>query len=242
MLGSFDAMEYSPRVAVVHGQRGILAFLTLELMKAGFTVRSAENADTGFELVRDWEPNVVVVDAKISGLGCIALLRLLRLYTEVPIVVLGIGLDPQRQAEYLRNGADHCVTLPAQIQELVAVLYAALRRPALRDPEVRSVADLELNLRTRTATRQGQTLTLTRREFDLLAELVREPDRVYTRRELLAAVWGNEFGATERAVDACVSGLRQKLDAPFGVPILRTVRGVGFTLQRPIHGKDMERH
>lgn len=232
-------MEPSPRVAVIHGQRRILAFLTLELMKAGLTVRSAENADGGFELVRDWEPNVIVVDAKIPGLDCIALLRLLRLYTQAPIVVLGIGLDPQKQAECLRNGADYCVTLPAEMQELVAVLYAALRRPALRDPEVRIVADLELNLRTRTASRQGRALTLTRQEFDLLAQLVREPDRVYSRRELLAAVWGDEFQTTERAVDACVSGLRQKIDAPFGVPILRTVRGVGFTVQRPIQAKDV---
>lgn len=226
-------MEPTPRAAVVHGQRRIAAFLTLELMKAGFTARAAENADGGFELVRDWEPHVIVLDAKIPGLESIALLRLLRLYTQAPIVILGVGLDPQRQAECLRNGADHCVNLPADIQELIAVLYAALRRPAMRDSEVRIVGDLELNLRARTAHRRGKVLTLTRQEFDLLAELVREPDRVYSRRELLVAVWGDEFQATERAVDACVSGLRQKLDTPFEAPILRTVRGVGFTVQRP---------
>ena len=231
-------MERSPRIAVLHGQRGILDFLILELMKTGFTVRSAENADTGFQLVRDWEPHAVVLDAKIPGLESVALLRLLRLYTQVPIVVLGIRLDPQIQTQCLRNGADYCVNLPAEIQELVAVIHAALRRPALRNPEVRILADLELNLRTRTAQRRGRALTLTRQEFDLLAELVREPDRVYSRRELLAAVWGDEFETTERAVDACVSGLRQKVDAPFDAPLLRTVRGVGFTVQRRVQGKD----
>lgn len=220
-----------PRIALVHGHRRILAFLEFELTKNGFAVRSAEDANDGFELVREWKPDVIVIDVKVPGLDGIAFLRLLRLYTVAPIVVLGVSLDLPVQVACLESGADHCVSLPADMQEIVAVMRSLLRRPGLRDPDVRVLADLEINTRARTAQRRGRELGLTRQEFDVLATLMAQPSRVFSRQELLATVWGSELNTTYRAVDACIAGLRRKLDAPFGAPILRTIRGVGFTVR-----------
>ncbi|MGD0969568.1 MAG: winged helix-turn-helix domain-containing protein [Candidatus Aquilonibacter sp.] len=98
--------------------------------------------------------------------------------------------------------------------------------------ELLSFADLVVDLGERTATREGQTVALTRLEFEILVTLLRHPGRVFTREEILDSVWGGPW-ATQRAVDTCVVGLRKKIDAPFEVPLLHTIRGVGFSLRRP---------
>ncbi|HTU80587.1 MAG TPA: response regulator transcription factor [Candidatus Acidoferrales bacterium] len=225
-------MEPSLRLLLVHGQRRIVAFLEPELARAGFAVQSAENASEGFRMMRDGRPHVVLLDVALPDIDGISFLSLVRAHSDAPVVMLGVEMSTQTRIASLAGGADHCVSLPASMPELIALLYSAVRRPALRDRDDVTFEDLHLDPATRTASRSGRTLDLTPREFDVLAALLRRPGRVVSRQELLSSIWGGEERASSKAVDACIVGLRRKIDAPFPDPLVRTIRGIGFTIRR----------
>jgi DNA-binding response OmpR family regulator len=168
-----------------------------------------------------------VVMPRIDGLS---LLPLLRRQTQAPIVMLSARGRSSDKIAGFEGGADLYVSKPFEIPELVATLHTALRRPALRDPDYLTFADLTVNLRERVVDRGGSPVDLTKREFDLLATLLREPRRVFTREELLDLVWEERY-VTSGVVDTYMSYLRAKVDAPFDAPIIHTVRGVGFTIR-----------
>ena len=223
-------MDDSPRLAVIDDEPGIRTLLELELGHAGFDVRSAPDGASGFELVRDWHPDLVLLDVVMPRIDGISLLPLLRRQTQAPIVMLSARGRAQDKIAGLEGGADLYVSKPFEIPELIALLQTALRRPSLRDPGFLTFGDLTVNLHDRAVTRAGSNVDLTRREFDLLATLLREPRRVFTREELLDIVWEERY-VTTGVVDTYMSYLRSKVDTPFDYPIVHTVRGVGFTIR-----------
>jgi len=224
-------MERPPRLAVIDDEPGIRTLLEIELGDAGFEVRSAPDGATGFELVREWAPDLVLLDVIMPRIDGISLLPLLRRQTQVKIVMLSARSRAHDTIAGFDGGADLYLTKPLEIPELVAHLRAALRRPALREPGYLTYADLKMNLRERLVERAGLPIELTRREFDLLAMLLSEPRRVFSRDELLATLW-EERDVTSGVVDTFMSYLRAKVDAPFDEPMIHTVRGVGFTIRR----------
>jgi DNA-binding response OmpR family regulator len=223
-------MDDSPRLAVIDDEPGIRTLLEIELGGAGFDVRSAPDGASGFDLVREWNPDLVLLDVVMPRVDGLALLPLLRRQTQAPIVMLSARGRSSDKIAGFEGGADLYVSKPFEIPELIAMLQSALRRPALRDPDYLTFADLTVNLRERTVDRGGQDVDLTKREFDLLATLLREPRRVFTREELLDLVWEERY-VTTGVVDTYMSYLRAKVDAPFDAPIIHTVRGVGFTIR-----------
>lgn len=223
-------MDEFPRLAVIDDEPGIRALLEIELGHAGFEVRSAPDGLSGFELVRDWSPDLVLLDVVMPRIDGLSLLPLLRRQTQAPIVMLSARGRAQDKIAGFEGGADLYVSKPFEIPELVAMLHSALRRPALRNPDFLTFADLTVNLRERTVERAGSSVDLTRREFDLLATLLREPRRVFSREELLDIVWEERY-VTTGVVDTYMSYLRAKVDTPFEAPIVHTVRGVGFTIR-----------
>jgi DNA-binding response OmpR family regulator len=223
-------MHEPVRLAVIDDEPGIRTLLEIELTDAGFEVRCAPDGASGFELVREWKPDLVLLDVVMPRIDGLSLLPLLRRQTQAPIVMLSARGRAQDKIAGFEGGADLYVSKPFEIPELVASLRTALRRPALRDPDYLSFADLTVNLRERAVKRAGADVELTRREFDLLATLLREPRRVFTRDELLDSVWEERY-VTTGVVDTYMSYLRAKVDAPFDYPIIHTVRGVGFTIR-----------
>jgi DNA-binding response OmpR family regulator len=223
-------MEEMPRLAVIDDEPGIRTLLEIELGEAGFEVRCAPDGASGFELVRDWNPDLVLLDVVMPRIDGISLLPLLRRQTQAPIVMLSARGRAQDKIAGFEGGADLYVSKPFEIPELVALLRSALRRPSLRNPDYLTFADLTVNLRERVVERAGSSVDLTRREFELLTALLREPRRVFTREELLDAVWEERY-VTAGVVDTYMSYLRAKVDAPFDYPIIHTVRGVGFTIR-----------
>jgi len=224
-------MDTAPRLAVIDDEPGIRTLLEIELGDAGFEVRSAPDGATGFELVRDWAPDLVLLDVIMPRIDGISLLPLLRRQTQAPIIMLSARSRTHDKIAGFDGGADLYLTKPLEIPELVALLRAALRRPALRDPDYLTYGDLTMNLRERIVERAGTPIELTRREFDLLAILLGEPRRVFSRDELLATLW-EERDVTTGVIDTFMSYLRAKVDAPFDEPIIHTIRGVGFTIRR----------
>lgn len=219
------------RVAVIDDEPGIRHFLEIELRHLGFDVRVAGDGATGFDLVRNWNPDVLIVDIVMPNIDGISLLPLLRRVTQAPIMMLTARGSARDKIESMSNGADFYLAKPFEMQELLALIRAALRRPALAEPEFLRFGGLILNLSQRTVERDGIPIELTSREFDLLAVLTKEPRRVFTRQELLERLWADR-DVSEGIIDTYICHLRAKVDTPFEEPLLHSIRGVGYALRQ----------
>jgi DNA-binding response OmpR family regulator len=219
------------RVAVIDDEAAIRSLLELELSDAGFAVRSAPDGAAGLRLVREWEPDIVLLDVMMPKIDGISVLPQYRSATQAPIFILSAKGGTEDKVLGLERGADQYIGKPFEMPELVARLRSALRRPRLEKPNVVTFRDLSADLRSRTAARGGKPIELTTREFDLLVTFIREPRRVFTREQLIDMVWGIDAAVTTNAVETYISYLRNKIDAGFPEQLLHTVRGVGYCLR-----------
>jgi DNA-binding response OmpR family regulator len=220
------------RVAIIDDEANIRELLEIGLSVAGFETRSAPDGAAGLNLVRDFVPECVVLDVMMPRIDGIALLPMLRRLTEAPIVMLTARTDVVDRIEGLDAGADDYVSKPFEMSELVARVKSAMRRPRLIAVSTIRVADLSIDLESRTVRRGNRRIDLTMREFDLLATLARRPSRVFTRDELLDLVWGLEREVTPSTVDTYISYVRGKVDAQAQERLIHTIRGVGYSLRR----------
>jgi DNA-binding response OmpR family regulator len=131
----------------------------------------------------------------------------------------------------LTAGADDYLGKPFDLGELAARLHSRLRRPQLSKPQIVTFDDITMDLERREVSRSDRQIALTTREFDLLATLLREPGRVFTREQLIDRVWGDDAAVEPNVVETYVSYLRGKLDEPDKASIIRTVRRVGYTIR-----------
>jgi DNA-binding response OmpR family regulator len=222
-----------PRIAAIDDEEGMRHLLEVGLSVEGFEVRTAVDGVEGLKLIREWQPDAVVLDVMLPKVDGFTLIGMIRRITEVPILVLTARGEVRDRIEGLRAGADDYVPKPFDTQELAMRLRAALRRPALREVDHVTFEDLEIDVEARTVRREMTYIRLSAREFDLLLTLARRPRRVFTRDELIDLVWGNERDTSTQTVETFISSLRQKVDAPFTRPLIHTVRGVGYTLRSP---------
>jgi DNA-binding response OmpR family regulator len=225
-------MSQTPaRVLVVDDERHIRELLEIGLSDEGYEVRSAPDGQVGLQLVRDWNPDAIVLDVMLPKIDGIALLPMFRKLTEAPIVMLSAKSDVNDKVTGLSRGADDYVSKPFEMAELRARLETALRRPRLAQPQVLRYGDLEVNLETRVAIRGGKEIALSAREYDLLVTLLRNPHRVFSRDQLLDQVWGTERFVGPGAVETYISYLRAKIDQGFPTRLIQTHRGAGYSLR-----------
>lgn len=218
------------RVAVIDDEPGVRHLLEIELARIGFEVRGAADGAIGFDLVKSWNPDVLVLDIVMPNIDGISLLPLLRRITQAPIVMLTARGSAKDKIASMSNGADYYLAKPFEMPEFLALIQAALRRPALGKPEFLRFAGLVLDLHQRTVERDDVPIELSMREFDLLAALMKEPRRVFRRQELLDLLW-QERDVSEAIIDTYICYLRAKIDAPFREPLLHSVRGIGYALR-----------
>ncbi len=216
-------------VVVVEDDRNIAELVDLYLRNAGFRVLQAGDARRGLELVAQERPSLVLLDIGLPGpLDGLQACRELRKTSDVPVIIITARDDEVDRVLGLELGADDYVTKPFSPRELVARVRAILRRaegPRRPAEEPITVGSVTVDLLRREVTTPAGTVTLTAREFDLLAHFAENPGIVLTRQQLLDAVWGTGWFGDERTVDVHVRQLRRKLgDA---LP-LATVWGVGY--------------
>ena len=223
--------EQQPRVAVIDDEENIRELLEVGLSLAGFDVRCAVNAAEGLLLIREWEPECILLDVMMPRMDGISLMPQLRRLTEIPVLLLTARGDVEDRVEGLNAGADDYIAKPFDLSELVARIHTALRRPTLKKVAHLRVADLQIDLEARTVRRGTRWIETTMREFDLLAMLARRPKRVFTRDELMDLVWGLDNEVTPSTVDTYISYIRAKIDSPDDVRLIHTVRGVGYSLR-----------
>jgi DNA-binding response OmpR family regulator len=218
------------RIAVVDDEPHIRDLLSLALGHRGFAVRCAADGAAALELVREWSPDLIVLDVMMPRTSGIELLPVLRRLTGAPIVMLSARGEVEDKVESLVHGADDYISKPFEISELLAHVEAKLRRPHLEQRAVLEYEGLSVDLEEHLVERDGRRLDLSPLEYALLVTLIRRPRRVFTREELLDEVWGDAQVGTG-AVERYISYLRGKIDEGHDRPLVQTVRGAGYTLR-----------
>src|SRR5512138_3744655 len=223
------------RILVIEDDPSILRGLQLNLGMEGYVVRSAMDGETGLALARTEKPDLVVVDVMLPRMGGLEVVREIRAEDpDLPVLILSAKGQETDKVAGLQLGADDYMVKPFGLKELLARIDALLRRRRSRGETgaaraVRRAGVVELDLDARKARARGADLELTSREFDLLAWFVAHPDRVFSREQLLEAVWGSRYFGTARTVDNFVARLRNHLGDDADEPRhLETVRGIGY--------------
>lgn len=215
-------VEDDPRVAGLV-QRG--------LEPLGFRVEVASDGVRGLARALDGTPEVVILDLCLPRLDGNALLGELRRRGQaVPVLVLSALDGVGDRVRALDGGADDFLVKPFRFEELVARLRALGRRPKTLHGTAVEVGDLRIDLFTRRVERAGRLLSLTAKEFALLAFLVRHREAVVTRAMIAEHVWGQHFGTFSNVIDVYIRYLRAKVDGPDDAKLIHTVRGVGYVL------------
>ena len=224
----------SMRLLVIEDEVKTADFVRRGFTEAGFTVTVAPDGATGMSLIGKSSFELVVLDIMLphtDGWSILSAIRGMGLQT--PVLILTARDDVSDRVRGLELGADDYLVKPFAFSELLARARTILRRPPVREPSTLRIADLELDLTAHRATRAGQRLELTGREFTLLSLLVRHAGEVLTRTLIAEAVWNMNSEGETNIVDVNLRRLRAKLDDPFPSKLLRTVRGVGYVLEDP---------
>ncbi|HEY8595140.1 MAG TPA: response regulator transcription factor [Devosiaceae bacterium] len=224
------------RILVVEDDERTSAYVARGLAEAGHVADVLADGRDALAQAGGEPYDVLVVDRMLPGLDGLSLVKALRaakVMTPVLFLTAVGGVDDR--VDGLEAGADDYMVKPFAFSELLARVNALLRRPPVQtETTLLRVADLELDLIRRTARRSGQRIELQPREFRLLEVLMRNQGRVVTRTMLLERVWDFHFDPRTSVVETHISRLRAKLDKPFDVPLLHTVRNVGYSLHAPV--------
>ncbi len=222
-------MVSTARVLVVDDEHALRRLLRLYLEKEGYEVTEADNGLDALSLLRRGGIDVALVDVMLPGLDGFEVIRRVRGESAVPIILITARGEESQRIAGLELGADDYVVKPFSTPEVVARVRAQLRRArgGFGGQEPLRAGGVELDEEARRVTVDGREVELTRREFDLLSALLRDPGRAHTREALLEHVWGSTY-LQPKTVDVHVAGLRRKLG---GAVTIRSLRGVGYRLE-----------
>jgi DNA-binding response OmpR family regulator len=219
------------RVLLVEDEKPLAEMIRRGLINEGFVVDVAHDGISGQWLATENPYDVIVLDIMLPGRNGYDVLRNLReLKVWAPTLMLTAKDGDYDQTDAFDLGADDYLTKPFSFMVLVARLRALVRRGAPARPVSLQVGDLRLDPNRRIVTRAGERITLTAREFALLQFLMRHPEVVLSKAEILDNVWDPHFDGSDNIVEVYVGYLRRKVDAAFGVTSLETVRGMGYRL------------
>lgn len=217
---------------LVEDDQAIADFVSRGLREAGYAVQHEADGEAGLREALEGRCDVAIVDLMLPKRDGLALIDAVRKRgSTMPVLILSARREVDDRVRGLQAGGDDYLTKPFAFAELLARLQALVRRAnRLAEPTSLAVSDLTLDLLTRRVTRSGSTIDLRPREFALLEYLMRNAGRVVSKTMILSHVWSYNFDPQTNIVDVLVSRLRDKIDKPFEVKLLRTVRGVGYVL------------
>ncbi len=218
-------------ILIVEDDPDIAQIVKSYLEKEGFTLEIARDGLSGLDKALGLKPALIVLDWMLPGIDGISFIQRLQKHQRTPVIMLTAKTEEVDRLKGLAL-ADDYISKPFSPRELVARVKAVLRRGNILSELIR-LGDLQIDLQKRQVVRGEQTLDLTTLEFDLLYTLAQQPERVFSRDELLKQVWGDDFMGVDRVVDVHISNLRQKLEPNSENPQwLLTVRGIGYKLSQ----------
>ena len=219
------------KILIVEDEPKTGEYLRKGLGEAGFVVDLARNGPDGLHLAQTGDHDLLILDVMLPGLDGWALLQAVReAGSETPVLFLTARDEVEDRVRGLELGADDYLVKPFAFSELLARVRTLLRRGRAKEPEILRVADLELDLRRRRALRGGARIDLTAKEFALLELFLRRQGEVLPRMLIASQVWDMNFDRDTNVIEVAVRRLRAKVDDPFERKLIRTVRGMGYTL------------
>ena len=223
------------RILLVEDEEKLARMVELELQYEGYGVEKAFDGRSGLERALTGGFDLVLLDIMLPALSGMEVLRRLRRESQIPVIMLTARDTVVDKVSGLDMGADDYITKPFAIEELLARIRAALRkRPArtgARQEGLLTAGPLVMDPDRHEVTVRGDTVELTRREFDLLRYLLENKEKVISRESLLDHVWGFDFVGETNAVDVYIRFLRSKIDEHFDIKLIHTVRGVGYVIR-----------
>ena len=219
------------RILIVEDERKVAEMVSRGLKAERYAVDVADNGDTGWAMAHTYDYDLVVLDLGLPGMDGAELLRRIRgRNSRIPILILTARDATACKVDSFEAGADDYLTKPFAFAELAVRIKALLRRGAADQSSVIRVGDLEINRLTQQVSRAGQRIELTAKEYALLDYLATHPGRVLSRTMIVEHVWDQSFEGLTNIVDVYVRHLRSKVDDPFPVKLIRTVRGAGYRI------------
>ena len=216
-------------VLLVDDEDALLRTLSMNLRARGYDVTTAGDGETALAELRAQVADVVILDLGLPGISGVEVLRELRTWSSVPVIVLSARHGSNDKVEALDVGADDYVTKPFGIDELLARLRAAVRRAGAPEPQTVEAGDLRIDLPDKRVLRAGTEVRLTPTEWGLLAALVTRPGRLVPQRQLLHEVWGPAYEKETNYLRVHMANLRRKLEADPSRPLhLLTEPGMGY--------------
>ena len=228
------------KILVVDDEKSIVKGIRFSLLQDGYEVECAYDGEEALEVLHRLEPDAVLLDVMLPKLSGFDVLRQLRQFSDVPVIMLTAKGDDIDKLTGLDYGADDYILKPFNILEVKARIKAILRRagasrlsPAASDSMLVS-GDITIDTDNRRVTVAGREINLTGKEFELLELMVRHPGKVYDRETLLKLVWGEDYPADDRTVDVHVRRLREKIElSPSEPRYVQTKWGVGYYYRDP---------
>jgi two-component system copper resistance phosphate regulon response regulator CusR len=224
-------LEEKMRILVVEDEVKTADYLCKGLSESGYHVDVALNGLDGLHLAQEHEFDLIILDVMLPGLDGWQLLQAIRRKLQTPVLFLTARDAIEDRVKGLELGADDYLVKPFSYAELLARVRTLLRRGPPREVEQFQVADLHLDLLRRKVTRNGERLTLTNKEFALLHLLLSREGEVLSRTLIASHVWQMNFDSDTNVVDVAIRRLRAKVDDPYPLKLIHTVRGMGYMLE-----------
>lgn len=230
----------SRKVLIVEDEKSISDIIQFNLIKEGFSVETAYDGKEGVEKASAFQPDLILLDIMLPVMDGFSVCKKVRETSNVPILMLTAKEEELDKVLGLELGADDYITKPFSMRELIARIKANIRRVDLLinnaevPSNIQSFGNLTIDMNRYEANKNGQTLELTLREFELLKYLAERENKVFSREQLLEEVWGYEYYGDIRTVDVTVRRLREKLEDDSSDPkYIMTKRGIGYYFRRP---------
>lgn len=221
------------RLLLVEDEEKTSSYIYRALSELGFTVDVAASGTEGLHLAVEFDYDAIILDIMLPGLDGYSVLKGLRASKNTPVLMLSARGSVDERVKGLRQGADDYLPKPFSLIELVARIQALLRRRSSdgADTTQLQIHDLHLDLLARRVSRAGDRLELTAKEFALLSLLARHKGEILSKMMIAEQVWDMNFDSDANVVEVAIKRLRAKVDAPYPVKLLHTVRGMGYVLE-----------
>ncbi len=220
------------KIVVIEDDPDLYALLKYNLEKEGFAMAGSQTGKRAIELCRRERPDLIILDIMLPDSDGLDICKGVRGHPElahIPVIFLTARASEADRIVGLELGANDYIVKPFFVSELMARIRIQFRNQPAPARVLKSGA-LELNRDSRRVRYGGIEVPLTATEFRLLEFLMSRPDVVFSREQLLNAVWGHDRAVTDRTVDVCILRMRQKVESASGTPLIRSVRGVGYSL------------
>ncbi len=222
------------KILIVEDEEKLSRFIELELVHEGYEVSKAIDGREGLASFEAGSFDLILLDIMLPALSGIEVLRRIRQVSEIPVILLTARDAVVDKVTGLDGGADDYITKPFAIEELLARIRVALRKKPSKNDSDNNILEtdrLSLNSASREVKVDGQIVELTRKEFNLLEYLLQNKNIVMERTTLLDRIWGFDYVGETNSVDVYIRYLRSKLEEPYGLNLIKTVRGVGYVIR-----------